>query len=658
MTNNPNLSLETTTPLGKLADEISRRSRDLYGEVCRLEILQLAYAQVRKQFSNLALEGLGPEAIENKKVDRFLWQLSDDLRAQLYRPVDHAHPYDVGNAVEGEGPRVLRDQVVRFALRMLLEPFFSPTLPCDARPEKAMAWIASIIERRFTRVYALRFRRWVEGGHRELLLERVSRSTGNGEIVNLMKMLLAMSESWGASQQDILAPLLVNIAYAGIDHLLQQIQTVGREGSVYHVYAARWSNEVVLFFDTDPRYDWLLPAAQHRLRDELTAIKCPSSDLSTQSVDLTRGERLRVLGFELWLTSGRDGSARTHYKQIEHDSRRAAEGGIRRFDWPRYYPNPGILRRCWDRIRIGRLFRRSGIAWRRIVKTEANWCCLPILLRAGFMRVRRQPWNLVVMLCGTVVLLCLLALSHDIYQTLSREVPAGERQSGGIQTGFYLGQYNPDPLWGRGSLSYGLYKPPHLKGKPGPFPLVVFLHGPGERTSDRIFDAGLPHSIAFRFGEHTENGPFPFIALFPIDRTGQWQAESPEVKAAMTVVDHVIRRHQIDPTRVYLTGFSSGGNGVWRLAEADPSRWAAIAPISSFIRPNLERVRHIPIWIFHGAMDDKVPVRAQQALVQTLKATKADVRYTEYPDKGHSVWHASYGSKELYDWFESKRKSF
>lgn len=126
----------------------------------------------------------------------------------------------------------------------------------------------------------------------------------------------------------------------------------------------------------------------------------------------------------------------------------------------------------------------------------------------------------------------------------------------------------------------------------------------------------------------------------------------------MKPLDYVIRRHRVDPARVYLTGISNGGSGVWQLAEAYPDRWAAVAPISSFIEPDVPRVRHIPAWIFHGAKDDKAPVGPQRKLVQELKEAGADVRYTELPNQGHMIGRELYRSKELYEWFAQKRKAY
>jgi predicted peptidase len=190
----------------------------------------------------------------------------------------------------------------------------------------------------------------------------------------------------------------------------------------------------------------------------------------------------------------------------------------------------------------------------------------------------------------------------------------------------------------------------------GPFPLIVFLHGYGERKIDRVFSRGLPEIIAAQFGEAGKKGRFEFVALFPNDPTGQWETGTPEVKDAMSVVDKVIRQHRIDPSRVYLTGASNGGNGVWHLAEAYPDRWAAVVPVCAFQKPDVKTVRAIPAWVFHGAEDEMASVEVARTLVQELKEADADVRYTEYPHRGHSIWSETYKSNDLYKWLASKKR--
>lgn len=167
---------------------------------------------------------------------------------------------------------------------------------------------------------------------------------------------------------------------------------------------------------------------------------------------------------------------------------------------------------------------------------------------------------------------------------------------------------------------------------------------------------GLPRAIASRFGEGTKNGRFEFVALFPIEPRSEWFPGTPEVDGVLQVVDYVVRRHRIDPDRVYLTGVSAGGSGVWRLAETYPDRWAAVAPLSSFEVPVVERVKHIPAWIFHGAKDARAKVDPRRAIVDQLQKAGGDVRYSENATKGHNITGEAYNARPLFDWLSAKRR--
>jgi predicted peptidase len=172
-----------------------------------------------------------------------------------------------------------------------------------------------------------------------------------------------------------------------------------------------------------------------------------------------------------------------------------------------------------------------------------------------------------------------------------------------------------------------------------------------------VFAAGLAQAIVLRFGEQTPNGRFEFAAFFPTDPEGMWAPERREaMHGVMEALDHVIQRHRIDPKRVYLTGHSSGGDGVWSFAQSYPDVWAAVAPVAAFTDPDIAKVRHIPAWIFHGAKDNLTPAEQMRGLFQKLKDAKANVRYTEIPDRGHVIWREVYHRKELYDWFAAKTR--
>jgi predicted esterase len=619
------------------------------------------------------------------------------------------------------------------ALQRLLGSVGSPAFPHDADPEKTIKWIAGQIDKGLCRVFAVHINESLdEEGHKRLV-ERVCQRIDDPQMIE------ALQETLAASLQPEFVPLLVNVAFAEIDHILQQAKTLGREENFLHVQCLRVGNEIIVLTDRDPRYEWILPAVQKRLREELAHLHYEPAALETQSLDVSLGHRLRFLDYELRLVKDRHGEMRARYRLVEKSKRRYAPKTrwrlFGRYD-PLRFLQPALnwmaKKRSWqiveracskaNAVQVG--WRHLPITllpvlmllfgwlsplallclaaipvcnWRWIVDVllagyekansiQASWRHLPVTLfpvllylfgwrslipwldvvvifacnwhwgRSILRWMGRHKLDTVMATCAAAALLALSPLLRDIYANRPREEVAVFSR---LPAGFYWGEYH-GPSWWNGEPTpvtyYGLYVPPHLQGQRGPFPLIVYLHGYGERTKWRIFKAGLPAAIAQRFGINKPNGIFPFVAFFPIDPTGHFQAGSVEVENIMQTLDYVIGRHRIDPARIYLTGISAGGSGVWELAQAYPDRWAAVVPVCSFISPEVEKVRHLPAWIYHGAKDQQAPVERERYLVQQLQAAGAEVHYTEVPNKGHYIWEEAYNPKTLYKWLASKKK--
>ncbi len=196
-------------------------------------------------------------------------------------------------------------------------------------------------------------------------------------------------------------------------------------------------------------------------------------------------------------------------------------------------------------------------------------------------------------------------------------------------------------------LRYLLYLPPQYKPDGDPWPLLVFLHGMGEvgNNLELVKRHGPPKLIAQ--GKH-----FPFIVLSPQSPRPGWN-----VHAVAALIDHIADKYNVDRSRIYLTGLSMGGFGTWALAAAYPEKFAAIAPICGGGDPrSAERLKNIPVWVFHGARDRVVPLAASERMVKALKAAGGNVKFTVYPDAGHDSWTATYDNPELYRWFLQHRK--
>lgn len=199
-------------------------------------------------------------------------------------------------------------------------------------------------------------------------------------------------------------------------------------------------------------------------------------------------------------------------------------------------------------------------------------------------------------------------------------------------------------------LAYLLYLPKGCRaGAKRRFPLLLFLHGAGERGNDleKVKVHGPPRVI------EREGRKFPFIVVAPQCPKGDaWRPES-----LLALLDSVGATYPVDPARIYVTGLSMGGAGTWALAASCPERFAAIAPICGpFVWLPYDRLRTLPVWCFHGAMDSVVSVDDSLRMVRRLRAAGADVRFTIYPDADHDSWTATYANPELYKWFLQHRR--
>ncbi len=179
------------------------------------------------------------------------------------------------------------------------------------------------------------------------------------------------------------------------------------------------------------------------------------------------------------------------------------------------------------------------------------------------------------------------------------------------------------------------------------WPLVFFLHGAGERGDDldRVKVHGPP-----KLAEQGRS--FPFVLVAPqVEKEGRWTVEFFD-----RVFDDVVSRYRIDRSRIYLTGLSMGGEGTWRVALAHPDRFAAIVPICGWSFPeDASTLKDVAIWVFHGAMDNVIPVSQSSVMVDALVRAGGRVRYTVYPDAEHDSWTVTYENPDLYEWMLGHR---
>ena len=222
------------------------------------------------------------------------------------------------------------------------------------------------------------------------------------------------------------------------------------------------------------------------------------------------------------------------------------------------------------------------------------------------------------------------------------------------------------------SYRYQVYVPAEYRSKKS-WPVILFLHGAGERGSDGLLqtDVGIGHAIRL------EASRFPFVVVMPqCGREKIWG--EPDMQAqALAALDASIKEFHGDRNHIHLSGLSMGGFGTWEIAAAHPGRFAALVPICSGVQPQKDwpqlrltladdpkvtdpfvevarRIGNTPVWMFHGDADQAVPVEQSRHMAEALKAAGAEYKYTEYPGVNHNSWDKAYAEPELVPWMLSK----
>jgi hypothetical protein len=200
-------------------------------------------------------------------------------------------------------------------------------------------------------------------------------------------------------------------------------------------------------------------------------------------------------------------------------------------------------------------------------------------------------------------------------------------------------------------LKYLLYLPREYGNENNVhWPLILFLHGAGEigNNLEKVKENGPPKLIA-------EGKEFPFIIVSP--QLPYFEFWNPDQLVKM--LRDIIHNYRVDEERIYLTGMSMGGYGTWMTAMRYPELFAAIVPICGGGDPSsLWKIRHTPVWIFHGARDPRIPLASSINMASRL-VQYDNMKITIYPNAEHDSWTATYNNDELYKWLlEHKRFRF
>jgi predicted peptidase len=199
------------------------------------------------------------------------------------------------------------------------------------------------------------------------------------------------------------------------------------------------------------------------------------------------------------------------------------------------------------------------------------------------------------------------------------------------------------------TLRYWLYLPKEYDDKPAEkWPLLLFLHGGGERGDDleKVKIHGPPKLVA-------HGKQFPFVLVSPqVPTDDRWHADE-----LAKLLDSLANTLRIDTQRLYVTGLSMGGSGTWSLVSAYPDKFAAAMPMCG--RGDLEAVPKLaktPIWVLVGGQDRERTVQNCEDMANALAKAGCDGRFTLYFQLPHDCWTVTYDNPQTYEWLLSHKR--
>lgn len=215
-------------------------------------------------------------------------------------------------------------------------------------------------------------------------------------------------------------------------------------------------------------------------------------------------------------------------------------------------------------------------------------------------------------------------------------------------------------------LKYRLHSPSGMDAN-AKYPVVLFFHGAGERGTDNELQLknGVRHILAYT---RTNNAPAFIIAPhspgkwvdtpWELDEHTMPSDPTAVMRMAIELIESTLRGPQVDTNRIYVTGLSMGGFGVWDILQRRPDLFAAAIPICGGGDTNqVAQLAHVPIWAFHGDRDSIVKPKRSRDMIAAIEKAGGKPKYTEYKGQNHWVWDMSYTDKAALDWLFAQRKN-
>ena len=209
------------------------------------------------------------------------------------------------------------------------------------------------------------------------------------------------------------------------------------------------------------------------------------------------------------------------------------------------------------------------------------------------------------------------------------------------------------------TLPYRLLRPEEEKlGQK--YPLVLFLHGAGERGTDNIINLRYITPLFMKAESRTK---YPCYLLIPQCPPNVWwsgkgrgDTSGGAVDEIMNLIDSLAATGKVDRERIYVTGLSMGGYATWYLLAKYPNKFAAAAPVcGGGDAGKASVIKNTPLWVFHGTVDKTVPVEESRKMVAAITQAGGKPKYSEYPGVGHNSWVNAYQEPEFLRWLFSHK---
>jgi len=307
----------------KAKTEPAWRFWGLYVHVCKLETLRKAYRLAKQNNGAPGVYGVTFEAIEAEGLPAWLQQLRDELLGHSYLPMRLRRveiPKPGGKGVRVLSIPTIRDRVVQGALKLILEPIFEAEFQSGSygyRPKRsaheAVERVAQAIVQCKTRVLDLDLRSFFDNVRHHILFEKVARRVNDPEVMHLLKLLVKATGRKGLPQGGVLSPVLSNLYLNEVDRMLERAQKTTRRGPYTYLEYARFADDLVILVDAYAQHDWLLKAANQRLREELAKLHVDVNEEKSRYVDMANGESFGFLGFEFRRIRSWRGKWRPYY---------------------------------------------------------------------------------------------------------------------------------------------------------------------------------------------------------------------------------------------------------------------------------------------------------------------------------------------------------